>query len=74
MDEFTTPFERASLHETGFRDAPIGLQNRCRIVRIVRDIERLDEIEAEEPVVLEEDGSAVKQRHMRLFASLEAVS
>ncbi|KAI9808890.1 MAG: hypothetical protein M1827_007165 [Pycnora praestabilis] len=31
------------------RDAPLGLSNRCRIVRIVEDIERLDRSEAEHP-------------------------
>ncbi len=51
-----------SLEETEFKDAPIGLQNRCRIVRIVKDIEKMDKIEAKEPVV---DGE--KQRHLGLL-------
>ena len=64
---------RISLRETGFKNAPIKSQNRCRIVRIVRDIERLDKIQAEEPVLLG-DRSEAKQQHIRLFASLEDAS
>lgn len=60
--ETTTIFEEMSLEETEFKDAPIGLQNRCRIVRIVKDIEKMDKIEAKEPVV---DGE--KQRHLGLL-------
>lgn len=63
-DEVMTFFEQMSLKETDFADAPIGLQNRCRIVRIVRDIEKLDKIEAEEPIV---DGEKV--RHFGLLFS-----
>ena len=57
-DEFTTAFEDRSRGEREFRDAPIGLQNRCRLVKIVRDVERMDEIEEGESVV---DGE--KRRH-----------
>jgi hypothetical protein len=57
-----TVFEQSSLGETDFKDAPGGLQNRCRIVQIVKDIEKMDRIEAEEPVV---DGE--KQRHLGLL-------
>ncbi len=32
-------------------DPPIGLVNRCRIVRIVQDIERIDKLEADEPTI-----------------------
>ena len=46
VDMWTTAFEKANMHKTEFRDAPIGLQNRCRMVRIVMDIERIDEAEA----------------------------
>ena len=46
-----------------FADAPLGLQNRCRIMRMIRDIEVLDRIEAEEPVIMNEDGTTEKQRH-----------
>lgn len=62
IDETTTRYEQMSLQETALNDAPIGLQNRCRIVQIVKDIEKLDKIEAEEPVV---DGE--KQRHLGLL-------
>ena len=41
-DCWTTVFEKASMHKTKFRDAPIGLQNRCRIMKVVRDIERIE--------------------------------
>lgn len=61
-NEITTIFEEMSLEEADFKDALIGLQNRCRIVRIVKDIEKMDKIEAEEPVV---DGE--KQRHLGLL-------
>ena len=57
-----TVFEQSCLEETDFEDAPIGLQNRCRIARIVKDIEKMDRIEAEDPVV---DGE--KQRHLGLL-------
>ncbi|KAL6713503.1 hypothetical protein ACLMJK_008968 [Lecanora helva] len=60
--DITTAFEQSSLGETGLKDAPNGLQNRCRIFRIVKDIEKLDRIEAEEPIV---DGE--KQRHLGLL-------
>ena len=47
-----------------FADAPLGLQNRCRIVRMIRDVEIMDRIEAEEPlVVVDEDGNVEKKRH-----------
>ena len=46
LDEFTTSFEKASLHKIRFRDAPIGLQNRCRIIKIVKDIEKIEKTEA----------------------------
>ena len=65
-DEITVALGRLTLGETeseiDLRDAPIGLQNRCRIIRIVKDVEKLDKIEAEEPVV---DGE--KQRHVGLL-------
>lgn len=47
-DCWTTAFEKASMHKTKFRDAPIGLQNRCRIMKVVRDIEEIEKkVEAE---------------------------
>ena len=42
VDEWTTAFEKASMHKTKFREAPGGLQNRCRIMKVVRDIERIE--------------------------------
>lgn len=42
-----------ALSKVTMPDAPIGLKNRCRIVKIIRDIERLDEIEAEDPTIAE---------------------
>jgi len=60
--EITTIFEEMSLEESDFKNAPIRLQKRCRIVRIVKDIEKMDKIEAKEPVV---DGE--KQRHLGLL-------
>ena len=47
---------------TEFGDAPIGFRNRCRMVRIVRDVERMDEIEASEMVV-----HGVKMRRLGLL-------
>lgn len=47
---------------TEFDDAPQGLPNRCRIVRIVRDVEIIDQIEANEPLV-DNGGEMVKKRH-----------
>ena len=38
--------------------APMGLKNRCRIVQMIYDIEKLDEIEAKDPTV--EDGELVE--------------
>lgn len=46
VDMWTSAFEKANMHKTDFRDAPIGLQSRCRMMRIVMDIERIDEAEA----------------------------
>ena len=65
-DEITVALGQLTLEETESEtdlvDAPIGLQNRCRIIRIVKDIEKLDKIEAEEPM---EDGE--RQRHIGLL-------
>ena len=43
-------------------DAPIGLKNRCRLIRIIRDIERLDEIEVKDPTIVEHGQLVVPQR------------
>ena len=48
VDMWTSAFEKANMHKTEFRDAPIRLQNRCRMIRIVRDIERIEEAEAKD--------------------------
>ena len=61
-DEFATGFEEESRGVTEFGDAPIGFRNRCRMVRIVRDVERMDEIEASEMVV-----HGVKMRRLGLL-------
>ena len=37
-DDHKTRFEQRVRQEGEFKDAPMGLQNRCRLVRIVRDI------------------------------------
>lgn len=48
VDAWTTSFENASLHKIRFQDAKIGLQNRCSIVKIVRDIEEREKREAKD--------------------------
>ena len=60
-DDRRTVFEQRIRRGGEFTDAPMELQNRCRLVRIVHDIERLDQIEASEPVI-EEDGESIKKR------------
>ncbi len=54
-----------TLPDVTMPDAPLGLKNRCRIVRIIRDIERLDEIEAEDPTIVE-DGQLVVPHRLSL--------
>ena len=46
-----------------FADAPLGLQNRCRILGMIKDVQVMDRIEAEEPDVVDEDGDVEKKRH-----------
>lgn len=71
-DNEKTTFEQRVRQGGEFSDAPMGLQNRCRLVRIIRDIERMDLIEASEPVI-EEDGESVrKRRYGLLFSDKEA--
>lgn len=65
-DDEKTTFEKSVRQGGEFSDAPMGLQNRCRLVRIIRDIERMDLIEASEPVI-EEGGESVKQRRYGLL-------
>ena len=53
--ESTTPYyggiETLNLRDKNQKmaDPPLGLVNRCRIVRIVQDIVRIDKLEAKEP-------------------------
>lgn len=61
LERRSLEFSRSKSGER-FADAPLGLQNRCRIVRIVNDVELMDEIEAEEPLV-DVCGAIVKKRH-----------
>lgn len=49
------------------RNTPIGFRNRCRIVKIIRDIERLDKIEAEDPTVVK-NGELVSPHKLRLVS------
>lgn len=64
VDEWTTAFERASMHKTNFRDAPMGLQNRCRIMKVVKDIERIEKkagVEKGEAEVAEAEKAEVEK-------------
>ena len=45
-DDEKTAFEQMVRQGGEFSDAPLGLQNRCRLVKIVRDIEKIDKAEA----------------------------
>ena len=65
-DDHRTAFEQRIRQGGEFTDAPMELQNRCRLVRIVHDIERLDQIEASEPII-EEDGESIKKRRYDLL-------
>jgi len=64
LDELSSRHTSLSLtaSDVTMPDAPIGLKNRCRIVRIIRDIERLDAIEAKDPTVVEYGQLAVPHR------------
>ena len=66
-DDHKTVFERRVRQGGEFQDAPMGLQNRCRLVRIVRDVEKMDRIEASEAVVEEDGETGVKRRYDLLF-------
>ena len=66
-DDHKTVFERRVRQGGEFQDAPMGLQNRCRLVRIVRDVEKMDRIEASEAVVEEDGETVVKRRYDLLF-------
>ena len=54
-DDEKTMFEQRVRSGGEFSDAPMGLQNRCRLFKIVRDIERMDVAETSETIV-EGDG------------------
>lgn len=64
LNELSSRYPSLSLaaSDVTMPDAPIGLKNRCRIVRIIRDIERLDAIEAKDPTVVEYGQLAVPHR------------
>lgn len=64
-DEKTT-FEQRVRQEGEFSDAPIRLQNRYRLVRVIRDIKSINLIEASEPVI-KEDGERVRKRRYSLL-------
>ena len=66
-DDHKTIFEQRVRQGGEFANAPMGLQNRCRLVRIVRDIEKMDRIEASELVVEEDGETVVKRRYDLLF-------
>ena len=71
-DDEKTTFEQRVREDGEFSDAPKGLQNRCRIVRIIRDIERMDRIEANEPVVEEDGEVSIKRRYGLLLNENDA--
>ena len=50
-DNIKTTFEQNVRQGGNFSDAPMGLQNRCRLVKIVRDIERMDEDETSKTTI-----------------------
>ena len=66
-DDSKTVFEQRVRQGGEFKDAPMGLQNRCRLVRIVRDIEKMDRIEESEAVVEEDGETVVRRRYDLLF-------
>ena len=66
-DDAKTVFEQRVRQGGEFEDAPMGLQNRCRLVKIVRDIEKMDRIEASETVVEEDGETVVRRRYDLLF-------
>lgn len=71
-DEEKTTLEQRVRQGGEFSDAPMGLQNRCRLVRIIRDIERMDVIEQSEPVINEYGESMKRRRYGLLFDGIEA--
>lgn len=69
-DFLLTPFDKASLEmgELKWADAPIGLKNRCRLIKIVRDIEKLDRMEAQHSTVIEK---GLIRHNLSLFSNIE---
>lgn len=61
-DEEKTTFEQRLRQGGEFSDAPLGLQNRCRLVKIVRDIEKIDRADASQQLV-EQNSESVKMKH-----------
>ena len=59
-DDEKTTFEQRVRPGGEFSDALMGLQNRCRLFKIVRDIQRIDVAEVNETIV-EEDGECAKE-------------
>ena len=57
-DDEKTAFEQMVRQGGEFSDAPLGLQNRCRLVKIVRDIEKIDKGEASQRL-FEEDSESL---------------
>lgn len=48
-------------------DAPLGLKNRCRLIRLVKDIETLSRIEENEPTIMDE-GVLMTSRTLSLMS------
>ena len=72
-DCWTTAFEKASMHKTKFRDAPIGLQNRCRIMKVVRDIEEIEKKAEAEKVEVEKVEAEERETEKAEARNAEAV-
>lgn len=52
-------------------EVPLGLLNRCRLVRLIRDIEKLDAIEALEPTRFNTAHVLEKPRTLHLGSKLD---
>ena len=52
---------------------PLGLQNRCRMWKLIRDIEKMDKIERLEPSIFSPIGCLEKPRTLHLSSNLEHV-
>lgn len=66
--------DRTSEGHTNFDDALQGLPNRCRIVRIVRDVAIVDQIEANETLVNKSGGMGKKRQYGGLWGEEKIVS